>query len=77
MLFDPENGSWIDLRSESPDRDFTYSAQIAALIGAIEANTPGDIAAQGRDGLAVMQLVEAARLSHEQIGRRIAVGSPA
>ena len=75
-LFDPEIGSWTDLRSESPDRDFTYSAQIAALIDAIQAGTPGNIAAQGRDGLAVMQLVEAVRLSHDQDGRRIAVGNP-
>ena len=68
--FTPDDGAWVELDAARPDRDFTYRAQIAAFLAAIDGR-PGAVAAQGPDGLAVMRLIEAARLSDRQQGRRI------
>lgn len=68
--FDPEQGTWVEVVNVTPDRDASYRAQIAAFLAAVR-GTPGQVAARGADGLAVMQLVEAARRSDAQQGLRI------
>ena len=83
--FDPEAGRWTEVTQIIPERDASYRAQIAALLGAI-AEGPGQaaqptaqhqIAARGSDGLAVMLLVEAARRSDVKQGLRIQMGEAA
>lgn len=74
--FTPEVGTWRQVMQVTPDRDSSYRAQITALLASIGGN-PDGIAAQGVDGLAVMQLVEAARLSDEQQGLRVRLGEVA
>jgi predicted dehydrogenase len=68
--YDLDSGAWIELSAACPDRDFTYRAQIETFLAAIDGRS-GDVAAQGTDGLAVMRLIDAARLSDAQQGRRI------
>lgn len=75
--FDPGTGAWEDLLIAAPVRDATYSAQLHALLGAISTSRSDAIAAQGADGLAVMQLIEAAIASDADTGRRIAIGERA
>lgn len=72
--FDPKTGGWSSVQTVYGERDSSYSSQITALLSAIEAGRPGEIAAQGEDGLAVMRLVEAARTSQAQNGCRIILG---
>ena len=71
--FDRQTGGWVELGSQIPDRDASYRAQIAAFLGAITRGMPDPIAATGTDGLAVMRLIEAARRSDTQDGRRISL----
>ncbi len=71
--FDPEVGAWKDVDSQVPPNDASYRAQIAAFLGAIERRTPDHIAATGADGLAVIQLVDAARRSDAEGGCRVDV----
>jgi predicted dehydrogenase len=68
--YDSDANVWVELSSVRPGRDFSYRAQIETLLAAIDGH-PGDVAAQGIDGLAVMRLIDAARLSDAQQGRRI------
>lgn len=74
--FDPDAGAWRQVMQVTPDRDASYRAQVAALLAVIR-GTPDGIAAQGVDGLAVMRLVEAARLSDEHQGLRVRPGEAA
>ena len=71
--FDPGHGAWAEVTQVIPDRDASYRAQIMALLAAV-AGRQGNIAAQGADGLAVMQLVEAVRRSDAQQGLRVQIG---
>lgn len=68
--YDSQTGAWIALYAARPHRDFTYRVQIENFLASIDGR-PCDVAAQGIDGLAVMRLIEAARLSDAQKGRRI------
>ena len=70
--FDPGLGAWAKVTQVIPDRDASYRSQIAALLAAV-AGRQGNIAAQGADGLAVMQLVEAVRRSDAQQGLRVQI----
>ena len=70
--FDPGLGAWAKVTQIIPDRDASYRSQIAALLSAV-AGRQGNIAAQGADGLAVMQLVEAVRRSDAQQGLRVQI----
>lgn len=70
--FDPGHGAWAKVTQVIPDRDASYRSQIAALLAAV-AGRQGNIAAQGADGLAVMQLVEAVRRSDAQQGLRVQI----
>lgn len=72
--FDPGTETWSALETDPAQRDATYAAQINALLAAIKAGQPSQIAAQGEDGMAVLHLIEAARSSHNQNGCRIDVG---
>jgi predicted dehydrogenase len=70
--YDPDMGFWADLINQCPDRDFSYRAQIEAFLAAIDGR-PSDFAAKGQDGLAAMKLIDAARHSDAQQGRRIEI----
>lgn len=70
--FDPGLGAWAKVTQVIPDRDASYRSQIAALLAAV-AGRQGNIAAQGADGLAVMQLVEAVRRSDAQQGLHVQI----
>lgn len=72
--FDPYTGTWDDLLISPPERDASYSAQINALLSAIAASCPDAIAAQGKDGLAVVRLIEAAVASDADAGHRVVIG---
>jgi predicted dehydrogenase len=58
------------LKSHDPDRDSTYRAQLMAFLNEIKGERSG-FAARGIDGLEVINLVDAARLSDAQNGKRI------
>ena len=80
--FDPKAGHWTEVTQVTPDRDASYRAQIAAFLTAIaeghrkevQSTAQDQIAARGTDGLAVMRLIEAARLSNAMHGVRIKMG---
>ncbi len=72
-LFDPRCKAWAVIETEPAQRDATYAAQIAAFLGAIETGESAEVAAQGGDGLEVVRLVEAARISDDENGRRVKI----
>jgi predicted dehydrogenase len=68
--YHPNKGSWTTLYSQQPIRDLTYQVQLEAFLNAIKgASSP--IAAKGADGLAVVDMIEAVRLSDERDGLRV------
>jgi predicted dehydrogenase len=69
----PDARSWVGLITKCPDRDFSYRSQIKAFLAAID-GMPSNYAAKGQDGLAVLKLIDAARHSDAQQGRRVAIG---
>jgi len=69
-LYRPDKASWEVLSSHKPDRDSTYRAQLEAFLNEIK-GTRNEVAARGIDGLEVVKLIEAARLSDTQNGQRI------
>lgn len=71
--YDPVTGIWTELSSTPLERDTSYRAQIAAFIAAVNGQSE-DIAASGHDGLAAMCLIDAARRSDAEDGRRIRLG---
>lgn len=71
--FTPDTGQWKEVMSDNAARDASYKAQLIALLTAIREGKPNLVAASGRDGLAVLALVEAARRSADQSGRRIKI----
>ena len=77
--FAPESGHWQELMQVATDRDATYREQLADILAAINRGSKYEPAKQnaatGSDGLAAIQLVEAARLSHSQEGRRVNIGN--
>ena len=80
-FFDPSVGRWMRVTKVKPERDASYTSQIANLLTAIsetsrqpaELNVKNQIAATGNDGLAVMRLIEAARISNTREGIRVKV----
>ena len=73
--FDPDAGTWGNVFSTKAHRDASYGAQINALLNAVQTGQPNDFAAQGKDGLAVLDLVAAARASDADAGRRVTIGA--
>lgn len=71
--YDAETGEWVNICTIKTDRDASYTAQIRALLQAVETSASSDIAANGQDGLAVMQVISAAHRSAAEGGREIAV----
>jgi predicted dehydrogenase len=71
--YDPGTGVWQELQMVKPDRDASYRAQIAALLRSIETGEAPMIAATGQDGLAVIELIDAARGSAKAGGLQTAV----
>lgn len=69
-LYRRDKASWEVLSSHMPDRNSTYRAQLEAFLNEIKGK-PSDVAARGIDGLEVINLIEAARLSDAQNGQRI------
>lgn len=70
-LYDPAAGGWKVLCAQRPDRDATYRAQLCRFLEAIELGVVQSGVATGDDGLAVVQIIEAARRSAAADGRRI------
>ena len=71
--FDPHADSWREVKSQRPEQNASYRAQIAAFLHAIATGRPDEVAAGGTDGLAVMRLVDAARHSDAEGGCRIVI----
>ena len=69
-IYRRDKASWEILKSHDPDRDSTYRAQLMAFLNEIKGERSG-FAARGIDGLEVINLVDAARLSDAQNGKRI------
>jgi predicted dehydrogenase len=72
--FDPEREEWVQVFRSGEDRDDSYIAQINAILSAIDRGQPNEIAAQGSDGLAVMELVAAAHRSNANASCRVPLG---
>jgi predicted dehydrogenase len=69
--FKANTGTWTELAATQPERNASYRAQLDSFLCAISTGQPDSIAASGADGLAVMRLIEAARRSNAEDGRRI------
>jgi len=74
--YDVNAGAWRGAEGMRPERDASYRAQIAAFLKAA-GGAPDTIGATGEDGLAVMHLIEAARRSAGDDGRRARVNGSA
>jgi len=72
-LFTPETKEWVELQTRQDHRDASFRAQIGSWLGAIKNGKADTIAAKGEDGLAVMRMIEAARRSDADEGRRISL----
>lgn len=71
--YDAKTGEWTTLCTVKQERDSSYISQINALLQAVESGTADQIAANGLDGLAVLQVIAAARHSAAERGREITV----
>ena len=71
--FDVDTDSWQIVFEDRPDRNSSYRNQLQSFFEDIRLRRQSDIAASGDDGLAVLQLIEAARLSNTNEGRRISI----
>jgi predicted dehydrogenase len=60
----PEGGEWEELSADRSERDFTYRQELKHFISCVE--TGVDPSISGRDGEAVVAVVDAARLSSEK-----------
>jgi len=69
-LYRRDKACWEELSSHEPERDSTYRAQLEAFLNEIKGER-SEVAARGIDGLEVVKLIEAARLSDAQNGQRI------
>jgi len=71
--YDPFTGMWRVLMADRPERDASYCAQIETFLERITGGVSNATAADGSDGLEVLRVVEAARRSAGQDGRRVVV----
>lgn len=70
-LFEKGERSWRTLFSEPPERDVSYRAQWCAFLACVShVGTPSP---DGNDGLAVLDIIEAARQSDAAMGQRIQI----
>lgn len=69
-LFTPEAGQWQILFEQKPHRDESYRKQINLFLNAVYRGHILKPAASGKDGLAVLRIIETARQSAENEGRR-------
>lgn len=65
-IFLKGGSQWKELFFDKPERNYTYEAELKNFISSIESNRKPSINAQ--DGLAVLQLIDAARESHNKSG---------
>lgn len=62
-LFSARSQSWEVLLESRPDRDATYYQQLKSFLALVSDEHEPNYAAKGEDGLAVLQLIEAAKKS--------------
>jgi len=70
-LFSTKASAWLELASTLPNRDTSYRAQINTFLSSISTGQINSIAASGTDGLAVLRMIEMARRSDAENGRRM------
>lgn len=70
-FFDSEQKSWQILFSEPPEHDVSYRAQWCAFLDCITNTSPASPG--GTDGLAVLDIIEAARRSDAAMGQRVQI----
>lgn len=70
-LFTPDLGEWTVIHQEKPDRDESYRVQIELFLQAAADGRTDEIAASGEDGLAVLNMIEAARRSANTGARKV------
>lgn len=70
-LFDGQAQAWEIIHSDHSERDAGYRAQWQAFLGCVCGN--GAASPDGRDGLAVLEIIEAARQSDAAMGQRVQV----
>ncbi|MEY4591814.1 MAG: hypothetical protein RIR18_709 [Pseudomonadota bacterium] len=68
-IYAPESGSWQAVYSHQHGRDDSYIAQWKHFLGCVERGENPCVS--GEDGLAVLNIVEAAKLSATQLGQRV------
>ncbi|MES2770824.1 MAG: Gfo/Idh/MocA family oxidoreductase [Pseudomonadota bacterium] len=71
MHYTPEQAEWRELFAHTPKRDDTYRMQLENMLDGIASGVAP--AVTGSDALAVMQIIEAIRLSAQEGGRRMSV----
>ena len=71
--FNMGKNRWQVLYTDQPERDYSYRKQIKRFIAAVSSKSQDTITANGSDGLAVMNIVEAARASSMKNGVRVNV----
>lgn len=76
-LFSPENNQWQVLVEKKPDRDASYREQIRLFVEAVASGEPPQVAAIGADGLAVLNIIDAAKRSTENNGQLCLVSKEA
>ncbi|MFC2992186.1 Gfo/Idh/MocA family protein [Halomonas tibetensis] len=76
-LFMPEIGHWQVLMQQTSHRDDSYRTQITRFLDAVANGRIDTLAATGEDGLAVLYMIEAARQSAEDNGRRCRISKGA
>lgn len=69
-IFEPKTASWATLLQHNANRDDTYIKQIQHFLNSIRGHSVSQYAAQGLDGLAVIEMVNAAKKSHLGNGAR-------
>ncbi|MBS8230192.1 gfo/Idh/MocA family oxidoreductase [Marinobacter salarius] len=74
-LFSAENNQWQVLAEKKADRDASYRDQMKLFLGAVASGETPPIAAMGADGLAVLNIIDAAKRSVENNGRQISLVS--
>jgi len=68
-LFSHDDNQWRVLVDKQPDRDASYQEQIKLFLDAVVSGKPDQTAATGIDGLAVLHLIDAAKISAKNNGQ--------
>jgi len=71
--FNMGKNRWQVLYTDQPERDYSYRQQIKKFIASVSSKSYNTITANGSDGLAVMNIIEAVRASSMQDGVRVNV----